>query len=172
MPDVILPFANPLIGGQLAQSHRAASMQALRGNGDFGAQAELAAIGKTRGSIHIYRRRIDLVDPASGILPGLRSGWNRNGPCYAHSYARWLHRFPRRLSIPKRETSTRYRNPPGRRAAWIRRKHRAWRIHAPGRSLLPERVNPQYAEEWQRQWRDAQGRCPGHCIQTAAEFLR
>ena len=34
-------------------------MQLLRGNANFRAEAEFAAVGKARGSIYVHRRRID-----------------------------------------------------------------------------------------------------------------
>ena len=63
-----LPFTpdDVLVGGQLAQAHRAARVQLLRRDPDLGAEAELLAVGEARARVHDDRRRVDLVREAAG----------------------------------------------------------------------------------------------------------
>ncbi len=51
----IVAKTDPLVGGQRFKSHRAASVQLLRADGDFCAQAKLCAVGEARGGVHVYR---------------------------------------------------------------------------------------------------------------------
>ena len=49
------------IGSDLGQRHRTASVKFLGGDTDLGSEAELSAIGKRGGRIHIYTRGVNLL---------------------------------------------------------------------------------------------------------------
>src|SRR5688500_15748761 len=60
-PYLPRPFDDPLICGQLAQSHRPARVKLLRRDAHLGSQPELAAIGELRAGVDEHRRGIDFV---------------------------------------------------------------------------------------------------------------
>ena len=60
-PDLAGAPDHPLVRGQFRQRHRAASMQFLRTDADFGAHAELRAVGEGRGSVGVDCCSVDAV---------------------------------------------------------------------------------------------------------------
>ena len=50
----IITEADPLVGGQRFQPHRAARVQLLGADRHFGAKAKLATIGKASGGVHVH----------------------------------------------------------------------------------------------------------------------
>ena len=64
---MILPNHHPLIRRQFAQAHRATGVEALRGDGDFRAEAELPAVRKARARVDVHCRRVHFGDEARGV---------------------------------------------------------------------------------------------------------
>ena len=59
--DLAVAPDDVLVGGELAQAHRAARVQLLRRDADLGAEAELLAVGEARRRVHDHRGRVDLA---------------------------------------------------------------------------------------------------------------
>ncbi len=66
--DVILPFHDPFICGQLPQAHWPSGLQALGRNSNLRTKAHLPTVGKTGRGIDIHRRRVNSGDKARCVL--------------------------------------------------------------------------------------------------------
>ena len=67
--DVAVAIANPFVGGEFFQPHGTACVEFLGADGDFCAQAELAAIVEAGRGVNEYGRRTEGIDKTVGVLP-------------------------------------------------------------------------------------------------------
>src|SRR5438445_5918193 len=67
-PDLSAAADHKLGGGEAFGAHRAVGVEARRRDADFGAEAELATIGKPRRRVDEHGRGIDFAEPLLGNL--------------------------------------------------------------------------------------------------------
>src|SRR5688500_17663022 len=75
LADLAVSGDDVLGRGQLREAERATGVQLLRGDAEFRAEAELAAVGEPGGRVHHDRGAVDRGDEAAGRL--LRAGDDR-----------------------------------------------------------------------------------------------
>jgi hypothetical protein len=67
----------PFIRQKMLRSERSAEMEFLRGNSNFRAQTEFAAVGKSRRSVVINRRAVNFVQKLLGVFRVCRDNRRR-----------------------------------------------------------------------------------------------